>query len=168
MVPFASGELAKVFMVWWDKQFLQKLRDLGIDPSLYKRYVDDVNVSTDEIEEGVTYENGALVQNQGGEESETEPDVRTFNIIRDVGNELHSSIQLTRDVPSKHTDKKVPILDLKCWKGEVMVDGSEKHFLLHEFYMKEVSYKGVISREAALSMNNKRTILTQECHRESS
>ena len=106
-----TGELAKVFMVRWDKQFLQKLRDLGIDPSLYKRYVDDVNVSTDEIEEGMTYESGAQIQNQGGVESEIEPDMRTFNIIRDVGNELHSSIQLTRDVPSKHTDKKVPILD---------------------------------------------------------
>ena len=160
-----TGELAKVFMVWWDKQFLQKLRSLGIDPSLYKRYVDDINVSTDEIEEGVTYESGALVRIQDGVESEAEPDVRTFNAIRDIGNELHSSIQLTRDVPSEHTDKKVPILDLKCWKGDVMIDRVEKQYLLHEFYMKEVSSKGVISREAALAMNSKRTILTQECLR---
>ena len=29
-----TGELAKVFMVWWDKQVLQKLRGLDMEPSL--------------------------------------------------------------------------------------------------------------------------------------
>ena len=88
--------------------------------------------------------------------------MRTFNVIRDVGNEIHRSIQLTRDVPSHHADRKVPILDLRCWKEELVVDGNEKHVLLHEFYMKEVSSKNVISRDAALAMSSKRTILTQE------
>ena len=46
-----------------------------------------------------------------------------------------------------------------------MVDENEKHVILHEFYMKEVSSKSVISREAALAMSIKRTILTQECLR---
>ena len=160
-----TGELAKVFMVWWDKQVLQKLRGLDMEPGLYKRYVDDVNLAIDQVEEGTTYEDGTLVQNINGEDRDIEPDARTFDVVRSAGNEIHRSIQMTRDVPSNYTDRKVPILDLKCWKGEVVVDGNENHIIFHEFYMKEVSSKSVISREAALAITSKRTILTQECLR---
>ena len=160
-----TGELAKVFMVWWDKQILQKLRDLEIGPVVYKRYVDDVNMATDAVDEGVEYVGGALVRNEDRRIDGIEPDERTFNVIREVGNEIHRSIQLTSDVPSGHADRKVPILDLKCWKGEVEVGDDEKDVLLHEFYMKEVSSKSVIHREAAFPLSNKRMILTQECLR---
>ena len=61
-----TGELAKVFMVWWDKQVLQKLSDLGISPSLYKRYVDDVNVATDSVDENVAYVGGSLIRSEEG------------------------------------------------------------------------------------------------------
>ena len=147
-----TGELAKVFMVWWDKQVLQKLSDLGISPSLYKRYVDDVNVATDPVDENVAYVGGSLIRSEEGESDGIEPDERTFNIIRDVGSEVHRSIQLTRDVPSDHPDRKVPILDLKCWRGEVEIGDDKKYLLIHEFYMKEVSSKSVIQRKAALSL----------------
>ena len=38
-----TGEIAKIFMSWWDKQLLKRLRELGINPFLYKRYIDDIN-----------------------------------------------------------------------------------------------------------------------------
>ena len=41
-----TGEIAKVYMAWWDKQFLKKLDELGILQLLYKRYVDDINTAT--------------------------------------------------------------------------------------------------------------------------
>ena len=116
-----TGELAKVFMVWWDKQVLQKLGELEMEPSLYKRYVVDINVATDQVEEGTVYKGGAQIQNENREDGEIEPDMRTFNVIKDIGNEIHQSIQLTRDVPSNHPDRKVPILDLKCWKEDEVV-----------------------------------------------
>ena len=37
--------------------------------------------------------------------------------------------------------------------------------ILHEHYVKEVSSKMVLHREAAMSISNKRIILTQECLR---
>jgi len=40
-----TGELGVVFMSWWDKQFLEKLRRIGIETLLYKRYVDDINTA---------------------------------------------------------------------------------------------------------------------------
>ena len=83
-----------------------------------------------------------------------------------MGNAIHTSIQLTKDVPSANEDSKVPILDLKCWTDEMTTeDGCLKYQILHEFYMKEVSSKSLIHRESALSIKSKRTILTQECLR---
>ena len=40
-------------------------------------------------------------------------DERTMELIRQVGDDIHPSIKLEIDYPSKHPDKKLPILDLK-------------------------------------------------------
>ena len=39
--------------------------------------------------------------------------------------------------------------------SEVEIEGEEKHQILHEFYMKKVSSRAVIHRNAALSMKTK-------------
>ena len=160
-----TGELAKVFMCWWDKEMLKHLEESGIEPKLYKRYVDDINIATKGIGIDYEYVDGALIRNGEGRRDNIEKDVKTFDIIRQIGNRIHPSIELTTDVPSKNTDQKVPILDLKCWTQEVEAGGILKWMILHEHYVKEVSSKAVINREAALSMSSKRTILTQECLR---
>ena len=38
-----TGNLAQVFMIWWDRTMITRLSDLGIVKRLCKRYVDDVN-----------------------------------------------------------------------------------------------------------------------------
>ena len=143
-----TGELAKIYMTWWDKELLEKLREIGIDPILYKRYVDDIVIILMEI-----------VGN--GEEGE-EADERTIERIREVGESIHRSIRLTKEVPSEKEDKKLPVLDLKTGIEEVEEEGTKKYKVLHEFYMKAVSSRALIHRDAALSMKDKRTILTQE------
>ena len=118
---------------------------------LYKRYVDDIVM---------------IVMKIIGENEEIgEADERTMERIREIGESIHSSIELTKEVPSENEDKKLPVLDLKTWIEEVEIGDTKEHRVLHEFYMKEVSSKAVIHREAALSMKDKRTILTQECIR---
>ena len=84
-----------------------------------------------------------------------EEDIRTFDVIRKVGNEIHSSIQLTADTPSNHHNNKVPILNLKCWREEIEEEGQKRFAILHEHYMKDVSSKAVIHRESALSLRKK-------------
>ena len=160
-----TGELAKVFMCWWDKEMLKRLGEKGMNPILYKRYVDDINIATKGIGNEYDYINGSLVRHDTEREDTVELDLKTFDIVRQIGNEIHQSIELTIDTPSKNEDQKVPILDLKCWIQEIDVSGTPKWMILHEHYVKEVSSKAVINREAALSMSNKRTILTQECLR---
>ena len=143
-----TGELAKIYMTWWDKELLAKLRELEIDPILYKRYVDDIVIIIKKIMEGA----------EEGEEA----DEVTINKIKEIGESIHRSIKLTKEVPSEHEDKKLPVLDLKTWIEEVEVEGERKQKVLHEFYMKDVSSRAVIHKDAALSMKDKRTILTQE------
>ena len=44
-----TGELAKIYMTWWDKELLKKLEELAIDLILYKRYVDDIVITVKKI-----------------------------------------------------------------------------------------------------------------------
>ena len=39
-----TGEIADCYMINWDKEFLEKLKSLGIDPALYERFKDDITV----------------------------------------------------------------------------------------------------------------------------
>ena len=61
-----------------------------------------------------------------------------------------------------HKNGKVPILDLKCWIGK---GRDERQYVLHEHYMKKMSSRLVLHRQAAMSIRSKRTILTQQCLR---
>ena len=66
-----------------------------------------------EIPLGTRYEDGRLVVKQ--EEIEGDMlipgDRRTMEIVRDIGNSIHPSIQLEVDWPSNYEDGKMPLLD---------------------------------------------------------
>ena len=49
------------------------------------------------------------------EDEKRAPDEWTMELITQVGDDIHLSIKLEVDYPSKHPDKKLPILDLKAW-----------------------------------------------------
>ena len=117
-----TGEIAKIFMTWWDKQLLLRLNELNINPFLYKRYVDDISIGVHAIEEGYEYVEGGLNRLEEGEMNNIPRDQRTFDIIRKIGDDIHKSIQLTADVPSNYSDGRVPILDLKCWIEEIEIE----------------------------------------------
>ena len=40
---------------------------------------------------------------------------RTMMIVKEIGDDIHPSIRLDVDYPSKHQDNKIPILDMKVW-----------------------------------------------------
>ena len=87
---------------------LVKLRELEIDPILYKRYVDDIVIIVKKLMEGA-------------EEGE-EPDKITIDKIKEIGESIHRSIKLTKEVPSEHEDRKLPVLDLKTWIEEIEIE----------------------------------------------
>ena len=134
-------------MVWWTKEFLQKAGNEQIITQLYKRYVDDINLI-------VNIPSDIDVKEITMEEKEKE----TTQKIKEIGDSIHESIVLETDCPSNHNDNKLPILDLKVWLEE----RNGKHFIMHEFYQKEVSSMAIINARSALAWKTKRTILVQE------
>ena len=74
-------------------------------------------------------------------------------LIRQVGDDIHPSIKLEVDYPSKHPDKKLPILDLKVWveQREKEIQGSNHmvQIIVYEFYTKEIAPKALINTRSA-------------------
>ena len=66
-------------------------------------------------------------------------------MIKQVGNDIHPSIQLEVDYPSKHQDGKLPILALKVWvasrekKTERQI--GKVSVIMYEFHSKCVASK---------------------------
>ena len=48
-------------------------------------------------------------------DKELPDDKVTMTVINDIANSIDSMIEMTYDVPSNYTDKKVPMLDVKTW-----------------------------------------------------
>ena len=156
-----TGSIAQIFMLWWDAEFKNRLSALQLNPLMYKRYVDDINIALQPVESGMKYIDGGIIHDPIGTDEEEEADKRTMNLIKQIGNDIHPSIQLEVDYPTKYPDGKMPILDLKVWI-EQTERGSR---ILHEFYMKPMATKTVINARSAMSWRVKRTVLTQEALR---
>ena len=150
-----TGEVALVFMTWWDKQFKAKLRENDLLVYAYKRYVDDINII------------------MKGEKAPgpSHSDKHTLEMVKNIGNSITNCIQLELDCPSNHDDKKLPILDMKVWpeqrkrKYELQNEYTVtiKHtVILHEFYQKDIASKTVTHANSAMSHADVRSILTQD------
>ena len=155
-----TGVVAQVFMVWWDRELKQRLDRIDFRMLMHQRYVDDTNVAPRETEVGARYDGERLTVNEStvAEDEGIPPDERTMKVLQKVASYIHPSIRLTIDYPSKHADRKVPMLDVKMWMGEV----NQQRKILYEHYEKETATKAVIHAKSALSMQTKRTVLTQE------
>ena len=163
-----TGVVAKIFMCWWDEKLLEGIRKAKLNVFLYKRYVDDINACVEVVKPGMRWIGGKLIYNQQivEDDRQIEDDIRTFNVIKQIGDGIHTSIKLEVDIPSNHDDRKIPILDLKVWIEEIQNEnGSKIKKIMHEFYMKEMSSKFVIDADNAMPWKNKITILTQQCLR---
>ena len=135
---------------------------------LNERYVDDINMAVQATKPGLRYKEGKLFTDETSidEDQGMSADKRTMNLIKQVGDDIHPSIRLEIDYPSKHEDGKLPILDLKVWveDREKEEQGRMKKVstILYEYYRKDVASKAVINARSALSWSTKRTVLTQE------
>ena len=126
-----TGTVAQIFMIWWDGEFMKRLTDLGIILHMLKRYVDDKNLVANALPPGTRYVNGRLILEDPADM--TAADERTMKVIQNIGNDIHPSIQLEIDYPSRNTDCKMPVLDLKLWLEERA--GSST--IMHEHYDEE-------------------------------
>jgi hypothetical protein len=81
-------------------------------------------------------------------------DERTAAFLCEVANSIHPSITVKSDYPSKNTDQKMPLLDLKLWV--------EDNRILFSFYSKEMSSKYFVPYRSAHSQSMKRRMLANE------
>eukprot|EP00794_Sanderia_malayensis_P015094 gene15094-16650_t len=155
-----TGNVAQVFMIWWDRMFTSRLSEFGIIERLCKRYVDDINMAIDKLPAGTRYADGRLFINEMAIKGDllVAKDKRKMEVIKRVGNSIHTSIQLEVDCPSNHDDGKMPFLDLKLY----LIDVGVTKKIVHEFYVKAVSTKAMVNADSALAMRQKRTVLTHE------
>ena len=149
-----TGDIAQIYMSWWDKQFRIRLAESNIIIILYKRYVDDINFIINKLKQ---------IRENRIEQEEEEEDKEIMEKIRQIGNSIHKSIEIEVDTPANHKDKKMPILDLKMWK-EIREDkeGKKCSKIIHEFYSKEIANKQVTHAKSAMSTSSKRNILIAE------
>ena len=156
-----TGLLARIFMIWWDRRFLQKCNENQVGPEVYKRYVDDSNLLSRPVEPGRTYNGTEIVTDRELEISDRNKpaDEITMRLMCEIGNSIHESIQLTKDYPSNNPDNKIPILNLKVWTES---NEENRTTVIYEHYRKEVSTKSTVHYRSAMGMKQKRSILTQE------
>ena len=145
-----TGDVAQIFMMWYDQELRKKMEGKGINILLYKRYVDDINMIFD-----------VPHTNRDDRSEDSSLDSQWMSVVRDEGNSIHPSIQLTSDFPSNHEDGKMPILDLKVWL-RVRGEANEKRIVMHEYYYKEVATKALTHARSAMPLSMKRTTITQE------
>ena len=105
--------MAQIFVIWRDWEFACKLKDIGIEQRMNQRYVDDINIAAKATVPRLRYIEGKIIMDTTKvvEDKKRAPDKRTKELIRQVGDDVHSSIKLEVDYLSKHPDKKLPILE---------------------------------------------------------
>ena len=128
---------------------------------IYKRYVDDINILLRYIGHGYRYNETEIVRDPESEEEDRNrnKDEVMMELMKEIGDSIHPSIQLTTDYPSKNQDEKIPILNLKVWMER---NQEEQTNILYEHYRKEVSKKSTVHARSAMGIRQKRSILSQD------
>ena len=154
----AIGFIALLVMRWWSIKFKEKLAEATIENKLLKIYVDDTNGVFQTIRAGIQFKDGKLEYNENKKlEDENVPDdERTMEVIKDIANSVDPMIKMTIDFPSKHEDKKVPMLDVKVWLEE-----KSNNNIFYQFYEKPTKNRFVISKTSAMPMSKKIDTLSQ-------
>ena len=152
-----TGAVSRAFMWRWDKLYLEKAREAGIDIVLYERYVDDSNQVAAVPERGARYDRMTkrVVIDERLEGIEEKEDERLARVLLDIANDILQCIQMEADWPSKNADNRLPILDMKVW-----VDNEGT--ILYSHYEKPMSNKAVLNSKSAHPAACKRSVHTQE------
>ena len=151
-----TEKLGRLLMKRHDKKYKQLLTKLDIQEEIFGRYVDDETEGLAALEPGVKFDGRKLVfdKDKVEEDSTKEDDLRTFEVLREIGNSIFDCIQFTIDVPSQNENGRLPVLDLNL---RVVNDQFE-----HEFFEKPCTSEIVIPYTSAHSRKMKMSVLVEE------
>ena len=123
----------------------KKISNVEYEVKLYARYVDD----------------GTVVIEQKSRDKVINDSI-IMGTIKDIANEIHSSIQVEVDFPSKNYNNRLAVLDTELWIEEVEIGNETKHQILHAHYQKPMANKYTILKTSAMSYSTKMNILSNE------
>ena len=152
-----TGAVSRAFMARWDRMYKDRVAKAGIKMSTYERYVDDSNQVAVVPPPGTEYdkERGRTVMNPNRQDVDKPKDERLANVLLEIANSIMPCIQMEADWPSRNSDMKMPILDMKVWM-------TEEECIMYQHYEKEVSSKTVLHSQSAHPSSCKRSVHTQE------
>ena len=155
----ATGEVADLYMLWWDCEFLKVLKSVNIELDIHARFKDDINDLCDELNEKNDVIEKIWKLDFMKHKAKPILDANyTANVLCLIANGIDPMISFTVDTCNLNSDKKLPMLDVK-----VYLDQNQK--LVHEHFEKPTKNRRVILADSALSWSQKPTIHTQECLR---
>ena len=157
-----SGAIAKVFMVWWCRNFREAViaatrNIIGFLFYLHLFYVDDHNLAMEELPPGARFLEGRVVVVPEEVEGDLQlpGDHRTALVMQDIANSVCEFTSFKTDFPSAHSTGWMPLLDI-----QVRVE--EDNSVGWKFFQKEVSSPFTILNSSALPGKVKRISLIQE------
>ena len=150
------GVLGDILGSFWCGEFLNKLRESGINPKIAKVYVDDNTIVTKPVPPGSRFRDDRviIVEEEIENDRDVPADLRTARILNDVGNSVCPFISVTVNCASNHEDGFLPILDLKT-----RIINNEVEY---RFFKKPSSSRVTIMASSALPPNVKQATLTSE------
>ena len=153
-----TKEIACLYMIRWDRKFRRRLRRLGIDIIIYRRYVDDITIVMNRITPGWYYDvkNAKMMFDVTRISSDEliSDDHRTMMILCTIANTI-SELKFTSDCPSQNLSKMVPILDIKF-----CVASNNK--IKYSFYKKDCASPFTVLKRSAIPDSVKRQTIFQE------
>ena len=146
-------------MLNWDMNFLKKLRKLGISVEMFRRYVDDIVVFLNTINNGCKYNKKKnLMEYSDVTLADESDELRIMNTLKEIPDSIDENVQFTTDSLENHEDLRMPVLDLKMW----VIESEGKFQLVHSFYKKKVSNPFTILERSAMSSSIKSNTIYQE------
>ena len=148
-------------------KFTQTLQQGEINVYLLKKYIDDVNLAIGLLEKGWKWVRQTLgrVELEWTQERldqdvcEDQPEEeRSVERIREMASQLVDSRVFTVDLPSRHSNKKVPMLDISVWLEEIEGRGPT---IRHSYYEKETTSPLVFHGRGACSSRQKIVTLAE-------
>ena len=155
---------ARLVLIWFDREFLLLVETAKINLTLYKRFVDDGNILTEPVPEGLVWcplEKKLIKENSSSGLQHILPEERTATVIKEIANSISPMLSWTTDIPSANSSGKMPVLDLACWCTETE-DGT---ILNYEFYSKPMANPVCLPANSAISTNTKFNTYRQEVFR---
>ena len=151
-----------MYLIGWDKKFIEKLKSLGVDLILYERFKDDITIIVECLEKGSKFENGEIVIDTEKKEidSDRSDEHVTMEIIVEIAQSIDGIIKFTYDIPENHTSGKIAVLDV-----DVNINKKRKTELTSSFLksqQKQKSNFGKCSSASKSETNNLDTRMSEK------